>query len=367
MPLSRRDFLRATAVTAAAAVTPWAVARPADVRRCLFLLLTGGPSQLDTFDPKPNAPANVRGPFRPIRTTVPGLYLSELLPRTAARMHRVAVVRSLHHEEAPIHETGLQMLQTGRLCRGTTEYPHFGAALAYLTGRSWAVLPGPLGDTGVAVSHGQSAGMLECSSVAGLCEAGPQHHWPRGPASQRPATDDTEFGSACRYAVRLIESGVQVVVVNMFTTVYESHSWDCHADGGLLPTGLDDYRDTVCPAFDVAYADLLDDLADRGLLDSTLVVATGEFGRTPFINSRGGRDHWPGVWSALFAGGGVRGGQAIGRSDALGGEPNDRPVTPAEVTATIYHALGVDPRTSIPGPNGRPTALVDAEPIAELF
>src|SRR5262249_25692505 len=143
--------------------------------------------------------------------------------------------------------------------------------------------------------------------------------------------------------------------------------WDCHADGSLLPTGLDDYRDTICPAFDSAYSSLLDDLTDRGLLDSTLVVATGEFGRTPFVNARGGRDHWPGVCSALLAGGGVRGGQAVGVSDALGGEPNDRPVTPAEVTATIYHALGIDPRARIPAPDGNDVRLVDAAPITELF
>jgi uncharacterized protein (DUF1501 family) len=349
MSLTRRDFFRATAATTAAAVMPPAFARPADDQRCIFLLLTGGPSQLDTFDPKPNAPGDVRGPFRPIRTTVPGLHVSELLPHTAARMDRIAIVRSLHHEEAPIHETGLQLLQTGRLCRGAHEYSHFGAALAYLTGGLWVLLPGALGDTGVAVSHGQTAGPLGESS------------------EPRSASAAGDFGRQCNRAVRLVESGVRAVVVNMFTTVYGPLSWDCHADGGLLPTGLDDYRDTVCPAFDLAYSKLLDDLTDRGLLDSTLVVATGEFGRTPYINSRGGRDHWPGVWSALFAGGGVRGGQAIGTSDALGGEPKDRPVTPAEVTATIYHALGIDPRTCVPGPDGRPMALVDAEPIAELF
>src|SRR5207253_132312 len=129
-------------------------------KRCIFLWLTGGPSQLDTFDPKPDAPSEVRGPFRPIRTAVPGQQLSELLPRTAARMDRIAVVRSLHHDEAPIHETGQQLLQTGRLCRGSQEYPHFGAALAYLTRGSWALVPGPLGETGVAVSHGQTAGPL---------------------------------------------------------------------------------------------------------------------------------------------------------------------------------------------------------------
>jgi hypothetical protein len=381
MPLSRREFLRATAATAAAAVSPPAFSNTNTDGRCIFLLLTGGPSHLDTFDPKPDAPGEVRGPFRPIRTTVPGVFLSELLPLTAARMDRIAVVRSLHHNEAPIHETGLQLLQTGRLCRGTSQHPHFGAALGYLTGRPWAILPGPLGDTGIAVSQGQTAGPLgesyRASSISVLRRASGRKADVEGftrlrvftsgsrPDARQKSAERSEFGGACRQALEVIESGANVVVVNMFRTVYESLSWDCHADGGLLPTDLADYRDTICPAFDMAYANLLDDLDDRGLLDSTLVVATGEFGRTPYINARGGRDHWPGVWSALFAGGG--GGRVIGASDALGGEPKDRPVTPAEVTATIYHALGIDPRTRIPGPDGQVTELVDAEPIAELF
>ncbi len=349
MTLNRRDFLRTAAVSAGAAFAAPACARAPGDKRCIFLLLTGGPSHLDTFDPKPHAPSGVRGPFRPIRTPVPGLYVSELLPRTAARMDRIAVVRSLHHEEAPIHETGLQLIQTGRLCRGGREYANFAAVVAYLARGSWALLPGPLGDTGVDVSRGQSTGPL-----GPWCES-------------RSITSAGDFGVQCRRALRLVEAGAKVVVVNMFTTVYESLSWDCHADGGLLPTSLDDYRHTVCPTFDAAYSTLLDDLANRGLLDSTLVVATGEFGRTPFVNSRGGRDHWPGVWSALFAGGGVRGGQAVGSSDALGGEPNDRPVTPAEVTATVYHALGIDPQARIPGPDGQEIVLVDSMPIAELF
>src|SRR5205814_8664891 len=122
-----------------------------------------------------------------------------------------------------------------------------------------------------------------------------------------------------------------------------------------------------CPMFDQAYTALLDDLSDRGLLGSTLVVAMGEFGRTPHLNARGGRDHWPGVWSILLAGGGIRGGQVIGSSDALGAEPKDRPVAPAEVAATIYRALGADPHTMLAGPDGRPTRMVDVNPISELF
>jgi uncharacterized protein (DUF1501 family) len=364
MPLDRRDFLRTAGAAATAVLTAPAFARPAAHRRVILLLLTGGPSHLDTFDPKPAAPSEVRGPFRPIRTTVPGLHLSELLPLTAARAHRLAVIRSLHHDEAPIHETGLQLLQTGRLSRGNHEAPHFGAAVTRLTGAPWALVPGPLGDTGVDVSHGQAAGPLgiACEPLPGcLSAAGGESDGVAG------RYGPTEFGRHCLLARRLIETTARCVTVNMFSTVYHTLSWDCHADGGLLPTTLTDYRDTVCPTFDRAFSALLDDLSDRGLLDTTLVLAVGEFGRTPYLNSRGGRDHWPGAWSALLAGGGVRGGQVIGATDALGGEPKDRPVTPAELTATVYHALGIDPRTPIPGPDGRAVPLVEAEPVGELF
>jgi uncharacterized protein (DUF1501 family) len=175
------------------------------------------------------------------------------------------------------------------------------------------------------------------------------------------------FGQSCLLARRLVEQGVRLVTVNMFDTVFNQITWDCHADGGSLPTTLDDYRDVLCPMFDAAYTALLEDLTQRGLLEQTLVVAMGEFGRTPHLNPRGGRDHWPGVWSILFAGSGVRGGQVIGSSDAQGAEPKDRPISPPEVAASIYHGLGIDPRTRITGPDNQSISLADADPIAELF
>jgi uncharacterized protein (DUF1501 family) len=153
----------------------------------------------------------------------------------------------------------------------------------------------------------------------------------------------------------------------MFDTVFNTITWDCHADPSSLPTTLADYRDTLCPMFDRAYSALLGDLQERGLLETTLVVAMGEFGRTPVLNPRGGRDHWPGVWSVLFAGAGVRGGQLIGSSDAEGGEPKDRPVNPAEIAATVYHAMSIDPRTTLTGPDGKALPLADALPVQELF
>jgi uncharacterized protein (DUF1501 family) len=166
--------------------------------------------------------------------------------------------------------------------------------------------------------------------------------------------------SIARFAGRFL-------TINQFSTVFDSPSWDCHAAGGSLRTNLSDIRDSVAPSFDTAFAALLTNLKERGLLDSTLVVATGEFGRTPRLNSNGGRDHWAGCWSALVAGGGVKGGQVLGRSDRTGTEPADRPVSPQELVASIFHAVGVPYSATIPGPEGAPVAVYPARPVAELF
>jgi uncharacterized protein (DUF1501 family) len=175
------------------------------------------------------------------------------------------------------------------------------------------------------------------------------------------------FGQSCLLVRRLVERGVRLVTVNMFDTVFGQTTWDCHANGGDLSSTLDDYKTTLCPMFDMAYAALLDDLESMGLLDSTLVVSMGEFGRTPVLNHRGGRDHWPGVWSMLMAGGGVRGGQVIGASDRHAAEPVDRPIHASEIPATIYHALGLDLSTRLPAADGRLLLIVHASPVAELF
>ncbi|MBY0458596.1 MAG: DUF1501 domain-containing protein [Gemmataceae bacterium] len=178
----------------------------------------------------------------------------------------------------------------------------------------------------------------------------------------------TAFGQNCCGTVNSAERFPgRFLTVNQFSTVFDSPSWDCHADGGSLRTTLADVRNIVAPSFDAAFSALLTDLSERGLLESTLVVATGEFGRTPRLNSNGGRDHWAGCWSALVAGGGVRGGQVIGRSDATGSEPADRPITPQELVATIFRALGVAPDATIPGPDGTPVAVYPAAPVTELL
>lgn len=362
---TRREFLQTGALATASlaiSVDELHANRPRRDLNCIVLFLVGGPSQNDTFDPHPDAPDNVRGPFQPIQTKVPGILVSEHLPLLAARMNDVAILRSVHHDSAPIHETGQQMLQTGRLFRGGQEYPHVGSVLSHLRGAQGAsaLVPGPIRNTGVGIGHGQGAAFLGATHD-------PQFISVNETDSSRHRYGSTSFGDSCLKALRLVERGVRFVTVNMFETVFDKVTWDCHADGNGLASTLDDYKTTLCPTFDRAYAALLDDLKERGMLDSTLVVAMGEFGRTPLMNARGGRDHWPGVWSVLFAGAGVRGGQAIGASDRHGAEPADRPISAAEVTASIYAALGVDPATRIPGPDGRHLSLVDAAAISELF
>jgi uncharacterized protein DUF1501/TAT (twin-arginine translocation) pathway-exported protein len=379
--LSRRQFLRAGAAGAAVAGLTLSGSDTAHANSgrdvdLILLFLVGGPSQLDTWDMKPNAPAEVRGPFKPIATNVPGVQICEHFPRMAQIANRYAIVRSVHHNAAPIHETGHQLMQTGRLFRFGQEHPHYGAVMSHVKGQKrngmppFVLLPGMLGNTGVTISHGQGAGALGAEHApTATFTSSPLHtalDLDRELPPLRSRYGSHDFGRACLQARRLVEAGVRCVTVNMFETVFDRVTWDCHADSGSLASSLNDYRRTLCPMFDEAYTALLDDLADRGLLASTLVVAMGEFGRTPYLNSRGGRDHWPGVWSILMAGGGIRGGQVIGSSDALAAEPRDRPVAPAEIAATIYHRLGIDLQTRLPGPEGQPCRLVDANPIAEL-
>ena len=369
--VSRREFLQVSATSSGLALASssatTAASAPAREMSCVFLLLTGGPSHLETWDPKPDAPAEVRGPFGSITTSVPGIRIGEHLPRLAEQAQRWALIRSVHHTAPPIHETGQQLLQTGRLSRPDREQPHFGAVLSQRFGPRrpgvppFVILPALLGNTGVSVSHGQSAGFLGMA------------HEPVVIASVTLPTPDrdrygrTAFGDHCLHACRLVETGVRCVVVNMFDALYDQVTWDCHADRRCLRSTLDDYRRTLCPTLDRACAALIDDLQVRGLLESTLVVAAGEFGRTPRVNSAGGRDHWARVWSILFAGGGVRGGRVIGASDKYATEPASRPVRAEDVAATVYRVLGIDPEMRLTTPQGEKITLTDGCPVSELF
>jgi len=428
--VNRRDFLRVGALSAGAVGMSLAElnllhanGRSSGQKNCILLFLVGGPSQLDTWDLKPAAPDEVRGPFRPMHTNVPGMAISECFPLMARLADKFALVRSVHHDAAPIHETGHQLMQTGKLFRGGLEHPHYGAVLSHVQGprpggsAPFVVLPGPLGSTGVSVSHAQTAGYLgethapifaraagsvdparleSRSALVDAVDAVQREYEACEPPVSDAATEAAvnqvfsaatkhaldiaaesdnvrarygmnTFGQSCLAARRLIERGTRLVTVNMFDTVFNAITWDCHADGGSLPTTLHDYRSTLCPMLDHAYSTLVQDLNQRGMLDDTLVLAMGEFGRTPQINARGGRDHWPGCWTVLFAGGGVRGGQVIGTSDATGSAPADRPVSPMEVAATVYRSLGVNLDTQLPGPDGRLIPLVESAPIEELF
>jgi uncharacterized protein (DUF1501 family) len=383
----------------------------------ILLLLVGGPSQLETWDPKPDAPAEVRGPFGTIATRCPGVRISEHLPRLATRMNRLAIVRSLHHDAAPIHETGHQLLQTGRLCRSGAEYPHFGSMAAALAGARGAlppfvVVPGPITSTGIDIPHGQSAAWLGSAYEPFLLAADPaspnydprsalnrgRHFYDQAieqlsaagppPAAQsqplenrsarnpfdltsearqvRDAYGRTTLGQSCLLARRLVEAGVRVVVVNMFETVFNQVTWDCHGSSPF--STLSDYASVLLPVLDRAFSALVDDLEQRGRLETTLVVAAGEFGRTPRLNAVGGRDHWPGVWSIALAGGGVQGGRVVGASNAQAAFPDDRPVKPPDLLATIYRSLGLNGTQTLIRPSGEPFALVEAgTPIAELF
>jgi hypothetical protein len=255
----------------------------------------------------------------------------------------------MHHDAPPVHECGFQLLNTGRLFRDGPEWPSIGAVLTHLTGRASEFLANAVSiNTGISVSHGQGEGWLD-RGIGGIIDT------------------DADLGKLVFYVIDHLSFGSVCTTINQFSTVFDSPSWDCHADGGSLRTTLNDIRDTVAPSFDTAFAALLTDLESRGLLESTLVVATGEFGRTPKLNSNGGRDHWAGCWTALVAGGGVRGGQVIGASDRTGTEPADRPVTPQELVSSIFHALGVPSDATIPGPEGTPVAVYPGAPVAELF
>jgi Protein of unknown function (DUF1501) len=442
--LRRRDFLHAGSLAALGlSLTDWFALRaqaatpPSSDTNCILLMLIGGPSQLDTFDMKPNAPVEIRGPYKPIKTNVPGIEISENFPRVAKHADKFSLVRSMYHTAAAVHDTGHQMMQTGRLFQGGVEHPHYGCVLSKLKGPNGDVpphvlLPRPIGNTGGNMPHGQSAGYLgkgfdpfvlnadpsdpnfrvpdmlppdyltalrvdrrknwremvdksvsefETSQDARLLDSTFHQAYTlmssakaraafelyREPEKIREKYGMNRFGQSCLLARRLIEAGVRFVTVNMFETVFDEITWDIHGSKPFSPISC--YRDLVGPMFDMAYSSLLEELSERGLLSNTMVVATGEFGRTPKINPAGGRDHWPQCWTMLMGGGPLKGGTVVGSSDEIGGAPRDRPVTPAQIAATVYKGLGIDLAVELPGAQGRPIPLVDrgVEPVRELF
>ena len=440
--LRRRDFLHAGSLGLLGLGLPQFLAlkaqgavNPSKDVNVIMLFLVGGPSQLDTWDMKPGAPAEIHGPYKPIKTNVAGIEISEIFPRMARHADKWSLVRTLYHNAAAVHDTGHQMLQTGRLFQGGLQHPHMGCVLSKLRGPkdempAHVLLPRPIGNTGGNMPHGQDAGYLgkhfdpfvlnagpaqpdqenlEAGGALAAVQAGSGRNWREliddsvrhiesnagdklaDPAIHQAYTQmssekaraafdlagespetrkrygQNRFGQSCLLAKRLVESGVRFVTINMFETVFDEITWDIHGSSPFSP--IECYSNQVGPMFDNAFTSLIEDLALTGMLDNTLVLAMGEFGRTPKINPAGGRDHWPGCWPMVIAGGGIQGGRVVGESDATAAEPKTRPTTPAEVAATVYHATGIDLATQLPGPDGKLIGIVDegVEPIHELF
>src|SRR6056297_1692790 len=398
----------------------------AKAKSCILIWLDGGPSHLETFDPKPDAPEEVRGPLTSIATKLPGVRIGECLPQTAAIMDRLAVVRSM---TSPLgeHNFGTHYLMTGYKPTPALAYPTFGATLADLRSSS-GVLPPNVAVPGF-TRNISGSGFLSSSTSPFNVGGNPSHpdfrvrdldfyqgldlerlgrrqrmvqtfdrFARREDASTEPVSDPdlqraydliaspdakrafnlaeepekirqrygrdmgNPIGQSCLLARRLVERGVPFVTVH-------NPGWDTHEKIAELKTRFANDRNAKVPALDRALASLVGDLEDRGMLDETLVVVMGEFGRTAKINSRGGRDHWPNVFSVAMAGGGVPGGQIIGSSDSQGELPKDKPVTPADLAATIYTLLGIDPATELRTDDGRPVRVAPdgARVVSELI
>ncbi|MES1204823.1 MAG: DUF1501 domain-containing protein [Pseudomonadota bacterium] len=416
---SRRALLRLGATAAWAGVTvprfvasaPAAGAAPraGRARSCILLYMEGGPSQLDTFDPKPGRPTG--GPWRAIESSVPGIRVSEHLPRLARRMKHMAIVRSLTSKEGN-HDRARHLMHTGYPPQGGVDHPAFGSVVAASAGApgdgprlpGYVSIGGPGEDAGflgaglspfpvlnpakptrnISLARGiderRFARRLDLwrglqrdfeaahpgSLVAGQREVGEQavalmrapgaaaFDLSSEPETVRRAYGDSSFGSGCLMARRLVAEHVPFVEVML-------RGWDTHENN--FPRVKD-----LCAVLDKVMSTLLDDLAGRGLLESTLVVWMGDFGRTPRINERGGRDHFPAASSVVVAGGGVVGGQVIGSTTADGDAVATRPVTVPDLYRSVAWALNLDADKTRFAPSGRPIKTVDGGTVMrELF
>jgi hypothetical protein len=423
---------------------------PAPIRSCILVFYYGGPSHIDTYDMKSNAPAEVRGPFGSIATSAPGLRVCEHLPHTARVMDRLAILRAMHHPMTNHNAAAFATLCGRNPLKGDLELlssdrndpPCIGATLS-------ALLPPRKGlPTAVALPHvmynvvqlpGQEAGFLGSAHVPFQVNADPgapdfrlsdldlpaeltidrlDHRAEllhrldgrrrrfeeraagtdgsvRATAARPPDPSDvytakalgllhsqavrkafdlaaedprlrdrygrTKLGQSMLLARRLVEAGVRFVTVYDGQYNGQTANWDSHEN--VFPR----HKDDLLPPADRGFAALIDDLTARGLLDETLVIAMGEFGRTPKVNKTAGRDHWPYCYTIILAGGGVRGGIAYGASDKLGAYPDADAVTPADLAATLYWRLGLDPAREIVDLTGRPYKVADGRPIRAVF
>jgi hypothetical protein len=392
----------------------------ARAKSCILIWLDGGPSHLDTFDPKPGAPVEVRSPFGTISTSIPGVALCEHLPQTAKILKHTALIRSLTHELGN-HDTGTRYLLTGHRPTPALEHPSLGSLVAREAGAGatlppYVAIPGDnVGGQSNAARAGYLPGAYSAFNVGNnpgrvrdldlpegvrLDRSERRRDWltqmdafsrtvesspalrnrdafyeqayrlisspeakgafdlDREPARNRDRYGRGRLGEGCLLARRLVEAG------SRFVTVVDS-GWDTHQQ---IARELPDTRfpgSGKLPGLDRAYSGLITDLHERGLLDSTLVVLMGEFGRTPKLNAAGGRDHWPRAGFACLAGGGVRGGRVIGATDAFGELPSERPVSPPDLAFTLLTLLGVNPREHLTTPSGRPMPILSEGGLIE--
>ena len=411
--------------------------RRAKAKSVILVFNCGGPSHIDLWDPKPDAPEDVRGSFRAIPTNVSGIRVSELLPRAAKLADKYSIIRSVHHNHQG-HNSAMYWSIVGRpysidstlINPSRTDLPSLGTLVGWLAQRDhysgslppYVITPSPHCDSTAYITPGQYGGCLgakhdpfvlnsdpnsvdfkvrDIDLVAGipakrleerqsllraidasslqidnaaareidiyqakalsLVSSGEMQKafdLSREPDKVRERYGRHTWGQSHLLARRLVEAGVPFV-----TTVNgQSIIWDTHLDN------FNKMKNTLVPPMEQAWTALIEDLSQRGLLDSTIVIWMGDFGRTPHINKDAGRDHWPSCYSVVMAGGGIRGGQVIGESDSIGGQPAAQPVTPADIHATVLTALGYDPQgTTFTTGDGRPMPLSEGAAIKGLF
>jgi hypothetical protein len=412
--ITRRDFFRVGALAGLGLSLPrflelnaaGAVAS-AKAKAAIYVRLAGGPSHLDTFDMKPDAPDSHRGEFKEISTNVPGIRISEHLPKLAQCADKYSILRGVSHTLAA-HDLGSVYLLTGNRPIPSLRYPTYGAVVAreleapphlppfvaipsqgnyptgflgpefgpFETGQT-PTAGKPMEVRGLALRNGvtledidrrqnlvqrydQAFGDFakEDKLLAGMDEFGQKAYQIMRSEKSREAFDlrkepesvtrlfgGDQFSQSCLLATRLVQSGVRFVTVTL-------GGWDTHQNNWST------LKDKLCPQLDAGLSGLFLALAAKGLLDSTSVFVSGEFGRTPKINQRGGRDHYPRAMFCLLAGGGIKGGQVFGESDAKGEGPKDKAITPDDVAATFYHTLGIDHTKEYHTPSGRPVMIV---------
>ncbi len=394
---------------------------------CILLWLSGGPSQLETFDPKPDAPAEIRGEFKTISTGVPGVHFTEYLPRVAKQFKNFSVIRSLTHNQGTHGLADQLILRCHTPSAAGVQYPSQGSVVSHVFGYRNGIPPyvfvgkmggpdgirkrlaldgGALGDSHNPLEIGDSTNDPEFSvkdvtlakgvdyerlmnrrKMLGLFDryhrnvdtevarfkdldsyyerafslvTSPQakkaFSLDEEPTTLRDSYGRTMFGQSCLLARRLVEAGVKFVTVGMPN--WDTHTYNCKT-----------MKEDLLPVLDNAYAALLQDLQDRGMLDSTLVVCMGEFGRTPKINAEAGRDHWPSTQVVAIGGGGIKRGLIVGATNARSEYPIERPLSVQDLGATIYHALGIPASLEYTSTvSNRPIKVLDSgEPIAELI